>query len=58
MAAPIGCGGSVFGPCFCYSVLCVLHLNGEERAGCFTLTVILMYCDSQCSVALSLVGSV
>ena len=24
----------------------------EERAGCFALTVFLMACDSQCSVAL------
>ena len=28
------------------------HLDGEERAGCFALTVFLMSCDSQCSVAL------
>ena len=31
---------------FCCSILCVLllcnHLDGEERAGCFTLTVFLM----------------
>ena len=41
---------------FCYSVLGVVwfcnHLDGEERAGCFALTVILMFCDSQCSAAL------
>ena len=28
------------------------HLDGEERAGCFALTVFLMSGDSQCSVAL------
>ena len=45
----------MFGPCFCYSVLCAplvkQHLDGEERSGCFTLTVFLMSCNSQCSVA-------
>ena len=30
----------------------VLHFDGEEKAGCFTLTVFLMHCDSQCSVPL------
>ena len=38
--------GSVFCPCFViqYSVsfLFCNHLDGEERAGCFTLTVFLM----------------
>ena len=29
-----------------------IHLGGEERAGCFALTVCLMSCDSQCYVAL------
>ena len=28
------------------------HLNRDRRAGCFALTVLLMSCDSQCSVAL------
>ena len=28
------------------------QLDGEEKAGCFTLTVYLMSCDNQCSVAL------
>ena len=27
------------------------HLDGEAGAGCFALTVFLMYRDSQCSVA-------
>ena len=57
----IVCGGSVCG----YSVLCVLLVlqssccgrerereRERERAGCFTLTVFLMSCGSQCSVAL------
>ena len=28
------------------------HLDGEEKAGCFTLIVLLMYCGCWCSVAL------
>ena len=28
------------------------HLDGEEEAGCFTLTVFLVSCNSQCFVAL------
>ena len=28
------------------------HLDGEERAGCFTLFVFLVSCDCYCSVAL------
>ena len=28
------------------------HLDGKERAGCFTLIVFLMSCDCKCSVAL------
>ena len=28
------------------------HIDGEDRAGCFTLIVFLMFCDSQCSVAI------
>ena len=42
-------------PLFCYLVLYVrlVHLDGEERANCFALTVSLMSYGSQCSVALS-----
>ena len=54
--APIVFGGSMVCPCFVIQYfLCILfcnHLDGEERAGCFTLTVFLMSCDSQCHVAL------
>ena len=28
------------------------HLDGEDKAVCFTLIVFLMFCDSQCSVVL------
>ena len=35
-----------------FSTLCYNHLDGEERAGCFDLTVFLMSYDNQCSVAL------
>ena len=28
------------------------HLDGEEIPGCFTVSVFLMSCDSQCSMAL------
>ena len=46
----------MFGPCFVIqyfmSVLFCNHLDWEESAGCFALTVFLMSCDSQCSVAL------
>ena len=56
IVAPIVCGGSVLGPWFVIqyfvSVLFYNHLGGEERAGCFTLTVFRVSCDSQCSVAL------
>ena len=42
---------------FCYSVRRVLlvsnQLDREKIAGCFTLTVFLMSCDSQCSVSFS-----
>ena len=43
----------MFGPCFVikYFVFCN-HLDGEEKAGCFTLSVFLVSCDSKCSVAL------
>ena len=44
--------GSVFGPCFVIiqffvSVKFCNHLDGEERAGVFALTVFLMSCDRQ-----------
>ena len=29
-----------------------IHLDGEERDGCFALTAFLIYCDSQWAVAL------
>ena len=29
------------------------HFDVEERAGCFTLTIFLVSCDSQCLVAIS-----
>ena len=29
-----------------------INLDGEERSGCFALTVFVMSCSSQCSVAL------
>ena len=35
----------------CLSSFCN-HTDGEESAGCFALTVFLMSCDMQCSVAL------
>ena len=34
------------------SVVFCNHIHGEERAGCFALTVFLLSFDSQCSVAL------
>ena len=46
-----GGGGSVFGHCFVIQHF-FNHLDGEERAGYFALTVLLMSCDSQCSDAL------
>ena len=41
-----------------YSTLCpssvaIILMGKRKRASCFTLTVFLMACDSQCSVALS-----
>ena len=56
IVAPIVCGDSVF--CLCFVIHYILsiwfcnHIDGEESADCFTLTVFLMSCDSQCSVAL------
>ena len=47
----------MFGPCFVVLYIVSFwfcnHLEGEERAGCFPLTVFLMSCVSQCSGALS-----
>ena len=38
----------------CPSCFAIMLMGKREiRAGCFTLTVFLMSCDSQCSVALS-----
>ena len=46
----------MFGACFVIqyfvSVQFCNHLDVEERAGCFALTVFRMFCDSQCFVAL------
>ena len=36
---------------FCYALLCV-HLEEEEKAGCFAIIVLQMRCYYQCSVAL------
>ena len=47
--APNYCEGSVFGHCFVIQYLCrsfASILMGEENAGCFTLTVFLVYYDS------------
>ena len=56
IVAPIVCRGSVFGPCFVIqyfvSVLFCNRLDGDERAGCFGLTVFLVSCNCQCSVSL------
>ena len=41
----------VFYSVFCVHLVCN-HIGGEESAGCFALTVFLMSCDIQCSVAL------
>ena len=43
---PLFKGRSVFGPCFV-----IQYFDGEDRASFFALTVFLMSCDSQCSVA-------
>ena len=50
-------GGFSVKSLFCNEGLCVLfkfnnYLDDEERASCFTLTVFLMFCDSQFSVSL------
>ena len=35
-----------------YALLCVLHLEENENAGCFAIIVLQMYCYYKCSVAL------
>ena len=37
---------------FCYALLCVLHLEEEERAGCFAFIVLQMFCYYKYSVTL------
>ena len=53
---PIICGVYVFGPCFVIQYFVFFqfcnYIAGDERTGCFTLAVFLMFCYSQCSVAL------
>ena len=52
---PLDCGGSVFVPCFFYTLLSVLSSYAiilTMVTGCFTLIVVLMSCDCWCSVAL------
>ena len=45
IAAIIVCGGSVFSPALSIHFSFAYHLDEEERAGCFTLIVLVMYCD-------------
>ena len=46
----------MFGPCFVIlyfvSVYFCNHLDGEEKAVCFALSVFLMSCNSHCFVVL------
>ena len=46
----------MFDPCFVIQYLVSInfcnHLDWEERVGCYDLTVFLMSCDGQCSLAL------
>ena len=37
---------------FCYALLCALHLEEEEKAGCFAFIVLQMSCYCKCSVTL------
>ena len=44
-------------PLFCYALLCVHssfcnHLEQKEKAGCFAIIVLQVYCYYKCSVAL------
>ena len=42
---------------FCYALLCVhSRLEEEEKAGCFAIIVLLMFCYYKCSVALPRIG--
>ena len=45
----------MFGPCFVIQYSMSFqpcnHIDGKERAGCFTLVVFLVSCDCKCSVA-------
>ena len=43
----------MFCPCFVMYYCVLYHLDGERRSGSFTLSVFLMSCDNQRSVALS-----
>ena len=38
--------------CFCYALLYVHSIEEEEKAGCFAITFLKMYCYYKCSVAL------
>ena len=44
----IVCGGSVF-----FFLLCITHLEEEERVCCFAFTVLTISCYCKCPVALS-----
>ena len=46
--------GVLFLSLFCYALLCVHcnHLEEEEKAGCFAINVLQMYCYYKCSTAL------
>ena len=37
---------------FCYALLCDHSSEEEEKAGCFAIIVLQMYCYNNCSVAL------
>ena len=37
---------------FWYALLCAIHLEEEERAGCFAFIVLRMSCCCKCTVAL------
>ena len=45
IVASIVCGRSVFSPALSLLSNFAYHLEEEERAGCFTLIVFVMYCD-------------
>ena len=58
IVSPIVCGVSVFSPCFVIRTLClssfaiILMRKTELSLSCVAITVFLISCDSQCSVAL------